>query len=138
MPLWFFRGLSRGVVTTRYPAEPDASAASLPTPPSFRPGTLTRPASERAVPRPPRIPTLGRGAAPNDVIVADALIAICPSRALRRDADALLFDAGACTACGLCGQAEPDAVGISGEFELAANARDQLVKRIPLRAGEQP
>ena len=37
MTLWFIRGLRRGVVTTRYPARPDASAASLPTPPAFRP-----------------------------------------------------------------------------------------------------
>ncbi len=42
MPLWFVRGLSRGVVTTRYPARPDASAATLPTPPAFRPRLLTR------------------------------------------------------------------------------------------------
>ena len=27
MPLWFVRGLRRGVVTTRYPARPDESAA---------------------------------------------------------------------------------------------------------------
>jgi hypothetical protein len=33
MPLWFARGLRRGVVTTRYPARPDGSAAVLPTPP---------------------------------------------------------------------------------------------------------
>ena len=42
MTLWFIRGLRRGVVTTRYPARPDASAASLPTPPAFRPQALTR------------------------------------------------------------------------------------------------
>ena len=27
MPLWFVRGLRRGVVTTRYPVRPDSSAA---------------------------------------------------------------------------------------------------------------
>jgi hypothetical protein len=27
MPLWFVRGLRRGVVTTRYPARPDEPAA---------------------------------------------------------------------------------------------------------------
>ena len=37
MPLWFVRGLRRGVVTTRYPAAARGSAAFLPTPPAFRP-----------------------------------------------------------------------------------------------------
>ena len=46
MPLWFARGLRRGIVTTRYPARPDDSAASLPTPPAFRPAALT-PAGRR-------------------------------------------------------------------------------------------
>jgi hypothetical protein len=132
MPLWFFRGLRRGVVTTRYPAGPDASAASLPSPPAFRPGALTSPATERAAPRPPSKPTLGRGAALGDVIVADVLVAVCPSRALRRDLDALIFDAGRCTACGRCADAEPGAVGVSGELDLAATERAHLVKRIPL------
>ena len=34
-------GLRRGVVTTRYPARPEESAAFLPTPPAFRPRALT-------------------------------------------------------------------------------------------------
>ena len=42
MTLWFIRGIRRGVVTTRYPARPDASARFLPTPPAFRPQALTR------------------------------------------------------------------------------------------------
>ena len=42
MPLWFARGLRRGVVTTRYPDRPDVSAVDLPTPPAFRPRQLTR------------------------------------------------------------------------------------------------
>ncbi len=110
MPLWFVRGLRRGVVTTRYPARPDPSARMLPTPPAFRPGALTRE-------------------------IADSLVAICPSRALARDGDTLVFDAGACTACGRCQQHAPDAARSSGAFELAATARTTLTKRIPL-AGE--
>lgn len=108
MPLWFIRGLRRGVVTTRYPDRPDSSAADLPTPPAFRTAALTRD-------------------------TADRLVAICPSRALARDGDTLIFDAGACTACGRCRDCAPDAVTASGEFELAATARTSLVKRIPLR-----
>ena len=44
----------------------------------------------------------------------------------------LVFDAGACTACGRCAEAAPHAVTSSGEFELAATARSALVKKIPL------
>jgi ferredoxin len=109
MPLWFLRGLRRGVVTTRYPARPDASARALPGPPAFRSGSLTR----------------------RD---ADALVQVCPSRALRRSGDVLRFDVGACTACGRCREHAPEATTSSGEFELAAIDRDSLVKQIPLRS----
>jgi dissimilatory sulfite reductase (desulfoviridin) alpha/beta subunit len=108
MTLWFVRGIRRGVVTTRYPARPDESARFLPTPPSFRPGQVT-----------PEI--------------ADDLTAVCPSRALRREGDVLVFDVGACTACGRCAAAAPGAVTSSGEFELAATGRSALVRKIPLR-----
>jgi dissimilatory sulfite reductase (desulfoviridin) alpha/beta subunit len=107
MPLWTLRGLRRGVVTTRYPARPDTSAELLPTPPAFRPDVLT--------------PGL-----------ADRLVAVCPSHALARDGTALVFDVGACTACGRCRAEAPDATATSGEFELATTAREHLIKRIPL------
>jgi flavoprotein len=107
MPLWFARGVRRGVVTTRYPAWPDPSAAQLPTPPAFRAHRLDR-------------------------LTADRLSAACPSAALRRDGGELVFDVGACTACGACREAAPEAVTGSGKFELAATARQDLIKRIPL------
>ena len=107
MPQWFVKGLRRGVVTTRYPAHADPSAINLPTPPAFRPEELT-----------------GQ--------IADRLVEICPSRALSRTAGALVFDAGACTACRQCRESEPRAVTASGEFELATTDRSALVKRIPL------
>jgi len=113
MPLWFIRGLRRGVVTTRYPARPEPSAASLPTPPAFRAERLNADLADR----------LGR---------------VCPSRALRREEDVLIFDVGACTACGRCREAAPEAVTASGEFELAATARARLVKRIPLPREARP
>ncbi len=109
MPLWFVRGLRRGVVTTRYPDRSEMSARDLPTPPAFRPGALT-----------------GE--------IADGLVAICPSRALTREGGTLIFDVGACTACGRCGEYAPGAVTASGEFELAAARRSGLVKRIGLGA----
>jgi dissimilatory sulfite reductase (desulfoviridin) alpha/beta subunit len=110
MPLWFVRGLRRGVVTTRYPARPDDSAALLPTPPSFRPDALT-------------------------VALADRLAEVCPSRALTRRGEVLLFDVGACTACGRCRAEVPAAVTDSRQFELAATVRARLIKRIPLLDG---
>ena len=112
MPLWTLRGVRRGVVTTRYPARPDDSAALLPTPPAFRPAALTRE-------------------------LADRLAAVCPSRALDRRGDTMLFDVGACTACGRCQQEAPGAVTASGEFELAATQRARLVKSVPL-LGDRP
>ena len=111
MPLWFIRGLRRGVVTIRYPARPESSAASLPTPPVFRPRQLTRQ-------------------------TADRIAAICPSRALSRRDDVLIFDAGACTACGRCAEAAPAAVSVSGEWELATTVRSALIKTIPIRGAE--
>ena len=107
MPLWFARGLRRGIVTTRYPARPDPSGADLPTPPAFRAQCL-------------------------NADLADRLSRVCPSRALRREADTLIFDVGACTACGRCLAAAPEVVTASEEFELAATVRADLVKRIPL------
>jgi len=112
MPFWFARGLRRGVVTTRYPARPEPSAASLPTPPAFRPDRLTRE-------------------------TADLLTAVCPGSALRRHRDGLIFDLGACSACGRCAQAAPEAVLPSGEFELATTDRAALVKIIPILGGVQ-
>jgi len=113
MPQWFVRGLRRGVVTTWYPARPDPSASAVPTPPAFRPGGLRRD-------------------------VADRLVAICPSRALARTDDTLVFDVGACTACGRCQEHEPAAVTASGAFELATTDRAALVKRIPLLGEARP
>jgi MinD superfamily P-loop ATPase len=111
MPLWTLRGLRRGVVTTHYPARPDPSAQLLPTPPAFRPEALT-------------------------ADLADRLVAVCPSHALARDGHSLVFDVGACTACGRCRAEAPEAAGASGEFELAATAREHLIKQIPLAGGQ--
>jgi hypothetical protein len=108
MTLWFLRGLRRGIVTTRYPARPDPSTADLPTPPAFSPYAI-------------------------DHALADRLVAVCPSRALRHEGDDLVFDVGACTACTRCRDQASWAIRASGVFELAATARAQLVKRIPLK-----
>jgi ferredoxin len=119
MPLWFVRGLRRGVVTTRYPARPDDSAALLPTPPAFRAGRLTRAA-------------------------ADRMIAACPGPALSRQekgdgevGGTLIFDVGACTACGRCAAAAPDVVAPNREWELATTDRSALIKEIPIRGDDR-
>lgn len=112
MAWWFVRGLRRGVVTSRYPARPDPSAAVLPTPPMFRPDLLT-------------------------VAGVDRLIDICPARALSRDGMTLRYDVGRCTACGGCTSMLGDAVRPSGEFELTATKRDQLIKIIPILGGDR-
>ena len=111
MTLWFIRGLRRGVVTTRYPARDDASAADLPTPPAFAAGAI-------------------------DPALAERLAAVCPSGALSRDGDNLVFDVGACTACGRCREQASWAVRPSGVFELAVTSRADLIKRIPLKREE--
>ena len=111
MTLWFLRGLRRGVVTTRYPARQDGSARDLPTPPVFAAGTIDR-------------------------ALADRLVAVCPSRALRREGGELVYDVGACTACGRCGEVGGQAVRPSGVFELAVATRAHLIKRVPLKAEE--
>lgn len=109
MVLWFARGLRRGVLTTRYPrTAPDRWTETLPTPPQFDPHRL-------------------------DTGTADVLVAVCPSRALRRTDHTLIYDIGACTACGRCLTAAPGAVRPSGVFELSAVDRAHLIKHIPLR-----
>jgi ferredoxin len=112
MAIWFLRGLRRGVVTTRYPAEAEPSARLLPTPPAFDPRLLT-------------------GA------VADAVVDACPSGALRKEGAVLVLDIGACSACGRCVAAGGEAARRSGLFELAATDRRHLVKRIPIAGGQR-
>jgi hypothetical protein len=101
------------VVTTRYPARPEESAASLPTPPAFRPHALTRQLARR-------------------------LAEVCPSGALLAEdgqpgePGTLLFDVGRCTACGRCAAEAPHATTPSGAWELAATDRSVLIKKIPI------
>ncbi len=111
MAIWFLRGLRRGVVTTRYPAQAEPSAHLLPTPPTFDPRRLTR-------------------------AVAVAVAECCPSGALTMDGAVLVLDIGACSACGRCVAAGGGAARRSGLFELAATERQHLVKRIPI-AGDR-
>jgi hypothetical protein len=110
MSVWFLRGLRRGIVTTRYPVRPEPSTLVLPSPPAFRPELLSR-----------------------DLV--DAMAGSCPSAALRRENGWLVYDVGACTACGRCYAVAGPAATPSGQIELAATHRSQLIKRIPIGDG---
>jgi hypothetical protein len=112
MAFWFVRGLRRGVVTTRYPAEVDAWARLLPTPPVFDPRKLTE-------------------------SLADRLVEACTSAALVREGEYLVLDLGACNACGRCLAVAGPAARASGVFELAATSRQQLVKTVPIEGRDQ-
>jgi hypothetical protein len=107
MATWFYRGLRKGIATTRYPPTVDPWTADLPTPPAFDPGRLS-------------------------VAVVERLAAACPSGAIARERSELVIDLGRCTGCGACGEAGGDAVVPSGEFLLATRERAALVKRVPL------
>lgn len=111
MALWFVRGALRRVVTTKYPAVVDAWARELPTPPIFNELLLS-------------------------AEVARRLVEVCPSRALRVEGPWLVYDIGACTACGACQRAAPEVARSSGVFELAADEPSQLVKLVAIRGGE--
>jgi dissimilatory sulfite reductase (desulfoviridin) alpha/beta subunit len=112
MALWFLRGIRKGIVTTRYPARPDASAGTLPTPPTFLPRRLTPGTAAR-------------------------LVDVCPSGALVLDGGDLVLDLGRCSACGRCVHAAQGAVRPSGVWELSATGRAQLVKRIPVEGARR-
>ncbi|MGH2873010.1 MAG: hypothetical protein ACRDL5_11190 [Solirubrobacteraceae bacterium] len=112
MALWFYRGLRRGIATTRYPRSLEPWAQRLPSPPAFHSARLT-------------------------TVLADRLVAACPALALSRDDCELVIDLGRCTGCGRCvalgqGAAEP-----SGEFLLATAVRKALIKRVPIRGDDR-
>jgi hypothetical protein len=111
MALWFYRGLRKGIATTRYPKEVDPWTRDLPTPPAFHSRRLTGALAER---------------------IADS----CEAGAITREGMELLVDMGRCTGCGRCREVGGDAVAASGAFLLATSDRDELVKRVPIRGDE--
>jgi len=110
MAVWFYRGLRRGVVTTRYPKTIDAWTSALPSPPAFHSARLT-------------------GA------LADELMRACPSAAIAREDDELVLDLGRCSSCGRCLQIAGGAAEPSGMFLLAGHDRAALVKRVRIEGG---
>jgi len=112
MAFWFYRGLRKGIATTRYPKTVDAWAGALPSPPAFHSARLT-------------------------AELVDRLVADCPGGALAREQRELLVDIGRCTGCGRCVEIGAGAVQSSGEFELAVSDRAALVKRVPIRGPKE-
>lgn len=108
MAIWFYRGLRRGVATTRYPKALDPWTRDLPTAPAFHSRRLTRELAER---------------------LAEA----CPAGAIAREGAELVIDLGRCTGCGSCLRVGADALAPSGTFLLSTAQRSALIKRVPIR-----
>ncbi len=112
MAFWFYRGLRKGIATTRYPDAIDAWTRRLPGPPVFHSTRLT-------------------------TGLADRLARECPSGALTREDGELMLDLGRCTGCGICLEHGEGVARPSGDFQLAATDRDGLLKRVPIRGDRQ-
>jgi hypothetical protein len=108
MALWFYRGLRKGIATTRYPETIDPWADLLPSPPAFHSARLT-------------------------IELADRLVEACAANALRREDHQLVIDAGRCTGCGRCFELGEGVAVASDEFLLASRDRGALIKRVPIR-----
>ena len=113
MAFWFYRGLRKGIATTRYPKAIDPWTVGLPSAPAFHAARLTIP-------------------------LVDRLARECPTGALTRDDRELVLDLGRCTGCQRCLELGGDAVRPSGEFLLATPDRPTLVKRVPIRGDGSP
>ena len=108
MAFWFYRGLRRGIATTRYPETIDPWAHSLPSPPAFHSERLT-------------------------IELGDRLAGECAANALARDGRELIIDLGRCTGCGRCVELGAGVARPSGESLLATTDRAALIKRVPIR-----
>ena len=112
MAFWFYRGVRRGVATTRYPPTIDSWTRGLPSPPAFHSARLT-------------------------AALVDGLAHACPAGALAREEHELVVDLGHCTGCGECVDLGRGAVVPSGEFLLATSDRAALLKRVPIRGDSE-
>jgi Ni,Fe-hydrogenase III small subunit/ferredoxin len=97
---WVLRGLRDGVVTTRYPRQPDSYAESFPA--AVRP-LISEPAN----------------GIPVDIL--------CPTGAIHSADDVLRVDAGRCISCGRCVRERPDLFGWAPGSQTARLHRQALV-----------
>jgi len=112
MAFWFYRGVRKGIATTRYPKTVDPWARELPSAPGFHAARLTLP-------------------------LVDRLVNECPAGALAREDRELVVDLGRCTGCGRCLELGHGAVRPTGEFLLASSDRAALIKRVPIRGDRE-
>jgi hypothetical protein len=112
MAFWFYRGVRKGIATTRYPKTVDPWARGLPSAPGFHTARLTIP-------------------------LVDRLARECPAAAIVREDLELVVDLGRCTGCGCCVGVGEGAVRPTGEFLLSTADRTALIKRVPIRGDER-
>jgi Ni,Fe-hydrogenase III small subunit/ferredoxin len=98
--MWALRGLRNGVLTTRWPARPDACAAA-----GRGPATVTGP-------RPARAAELDR---------------LCPTGAISSAGGSVRLDRGRCVQCGRCVTERPDVFGWAGGPAAASLSRSALI-----------
>ncbi len=99
---WIPRGLSEGIVTTRYPRRPDGYGEG------FRGAVVVDP---------------GEGC---DSELEGATRA-CPTAAISHSSGGARLDRGSCILCGRCTQLHPEVFRFSPSFETSAVGRSQLV-----------
>jgi Ni,Fe-hydrogenase III small subunit/ferredoxin len=109
---WITRGLREGIVTSRYPRQPDGYG------PTFRAAISVR--DDGSVERADE---------------AEAIASLCPTGAIQTTAGQLRLDRGACISCGRCVNERPDLFAFDPGVEVAELRRDLLV--VPLNR-EQP
>jgi len=99
---WIPRGLSEGIVTTRYPRKPDSYGEG------FRGSVVIDPAQRRD----------------RDL---ESITQACPTAAISYSLGAARLDRGACILCGRCTELDPEVFRFSQSFETSVVARSQLV-----------
>jgi Ni,Fe-hydrogenase III small subunit/ferredoxin len=105
---WVFRGLRKGILTTRYPRRTDAYAED-----GVR--SLARPA--------------------DDAVWESGLDKLCPTGAIREAHGRVRLDQGRCIGCGACVDARPGTFAWQHGSSAATTARDALV--VPKLAGTE-
>ena len=97
---WILRGLRKGIVTTRYPHEPELPSAG------FRGRIVVTPTDEPAL---------------------DVLESVCPVGAIAVDRGRVQLDRGLCILCGACVNHDPRRFSFEARYETARRSRSSLV-----------
>lgn len=108
---WIARGLRHGVVTSGYPARPDAYPAGW---------------RQQVVVADHRHPAGTPAGTPAAAGQAD-LARLCPTGAIAVTAGRVTLDSGACICCGCCVRARPEIFAFTDAFETAALSRAALI-----------